>query len=83
MSLSDAVRRIFQQDYLSPARKHGQSRVQVAVSDINHKLGWTDRYPLICSALTATSFHEELGVVLVAATEPCPSSSTMLTFSVL
>lgn len=82
MTLSEQVRDFFSRNYVFPARSTGQRRVQVAVRDINSALSWTDRYPLICGALTASSFHEELGVELVSATEPCPSSSTILTFLV-
>ena len=83
MTLSDQVRDLFSRSYVSAARANGHSRVQVAVRDLNRELSWADRYPLICGALTAPMFHEELGVELVSVTDPCPSSTTILTFSVL
>lgn len=70
VNLSDQVRKLFYRNYVVPARSHGQSRVQVAVSDLNRQLKWSHRFPLICGALTAHSFHEELGVELIDATEP-------------
>jgi len=82
MSLSEQVRDLFDCNYVSPARSYGQRRVQVAVNDISREFGWTNRFPLICSALAAESFHDGLGVQLLDVTTPCPSSTTVLTFAV-
>ena len=82
MSLSDQVRDFFYHRYLLPARRHGQSRTAVAVSDINKHFRWSNRFPLICSALAARTFHGELGVELLSVSDPCPSSTTVLTFTV-
>jgi hypothetical protein len=83
MTLSEQVRDLFARDYVGPARSRGQSRVQVAACDVANQLGWENRYPLICGALKAESFHEELGVQLVLVSDPCPSSTAVLTFSVV
>jgi 5-methylcytosine-specific restriction protein B len=82
MTLSDQVRDFFQRHYVGPARMRRQSRTAVAVSDVSRHFGWSNRFPLICSALTAKSFHDELGVELITVTDPCPSSTTVLTFAV-
>ena len=80
MTLSDQVRELFWNSIAKPAHRARQQIVSVAVSDISRELGWTDRYPLICSALMAQKFHRSRGLRLERVTDPCPSSSTILTF---
>ena len=80
MNLSDQVRLTFVSSYVKPAREAGHRVVSVAVSDINRALGWSRRFPVICSALIARGFHSEMGVKLINVSGPCPSSSTHLTF---
>ena len=82
MNLSDQVRDLFYRNYITPARLQRRNRVDVAVRDLNRLLSWSQRYPLICSALAARSYHNLLGVELVAATDPCPSSTTVFSFAV-
>lgn len=80
MSLSNRVREHFVAHYVQTAERTGQQYFQVAVSDISRALNWNNRFPLICSALTARTFHSGIGVTLLQTTEPCPSSSTILHF---
>ena len=83
MNLSDQVRDLFHRQYISPARGERNRRIEVRVSDLNRQLGWTNRFPLICSALGARSFHGALGVNLIAVTDPCPSSTTVFSFQII
>lgn len=82
MNLSDHVRSHFYRNYVNPARERSQSRVEVAVSDINRHFNWSNRFPLICGALAAHTFHDELGVELISASDPCPSSTTVFSFAI-
>jgi hypothetical protein len=83
MTLSNQVREHFFKQYVAPARSLGASRVVVKVMDVSRALRWQSRFPLICSALTAETFHPVLGVTLRRASRPCPSSSTELEFELL
>lgn len=82
MSLSDQVREFFSNQYVVPSRDRGQSRIIVAARDISRHFGWSNRFPLICGALVAHTFHEGLGVKLLTVSEPAPSSTTIFTFAV-
>lgn len=80
MSLSDQVRDFFDRHYVVPARRRGESQTKVAVSDISRTFRWRNRFQLICCALVAPTFHEQLGVELLSVSHPAPSSTTVFTF---
>ena len=82
MNLSNQVRDFFYDGYVVPARARGQARTTVAVTDISKHFDWRNRFPLICSALAARTFHRELGVEMLSVSDPCPSSTTVFTFAV-
>jgi hypothetical protein len=83
MTLSEKVRDHVVHSYAEPARRVGRTCIRVSASDIAKTFRWTNRFPLICNALLAQSFHEKMGVRLVSTTDPCPSSSTILVFEVV
>jgi hypothetical protein len=82
MSLAEQVRAHFVRTRVDPTKLAGERIVKVAVNALKQELRWDNRFPVICSALTARRFHESMGVRLLGATVPCPSSTTVLTFSI-
>ena len=80
MNLSDHVRALLLDTVVIPARRSGQHIVSVAVSDLSRHLGWKNRFPLICGALTRKAFLHEEGLEIERVSDPCPSSTVIFTF---
>ena len=83
MTLSGQVRELVVAKYVEPAGRAAKPMIRVSVNDVSRDLEWRQRFPLICSALTARSFHRDMGIELVGTTTPCPSSTTILTFKLV
>lgn len=80
MTLSDQVRDYVLKNYILPTRAQGKQSVQVRVGDVHSKLGYHDRLPLVCSALTALKFREPNKLTLIKTDGPGNSTTTTFTF---
>jgi 5-methylcytosine-specific restriction enzyme B len=80
---AEAVRLHVDRTYIRPARERGATRVRVAVKEVAKDLGYSAKYPLICTALRSNIFESEFRVRLASTDGPEQSSTTVLTFSVL
>ena len=80
MTFSEEVQRIFQCNYVIPARERGQLKVEVKAGDIHTKLGWTRRIPLVCAALSSQKLQRNVGVRLTEKKGPPSGQSPTVVF---
>jgi hypothetical protein len=73
MNLSETVLQYVRANYIHPARKRGQSFVEVKAGDIHTALRWSRRVPLVCSALSSQKFQNGVGVRLMEKRDAPPS----------
>jgi len=73
MNLSETVLQFVRANYIHPARKHGQTIVEVKAGDIHSGLQWSRRVPLVCSALSSQKFQSAVGVRLIETRDAPPS----------
>jgi hypothetical protein len=82
---ADQVRDYVRREYVEPARRRGDSTVQIVAGKVLeglHSKGFgTDRAPLVCSALKTRKFLEENKLVLEEAKGPAKMQSTTVTYT--
>lgn len=83
MSFADDVRRHVDVTYIQPARASGRSQIEVLVGDVHRELGYSNRYPLVCSALGSLRFEDDYRVRRLSVEGPLNGSSTLFRFEVL
>jgi 5-methylcytosine-specific restriction protein B len=83
MTPSDDTRRYVRQNYIEPARARGDLEVSVRAGDVHDAMGYTNRYPLVVSALGALKFRSYARVELAGIDGPLNGPNTVLTFRVL
>jgi hypothetical protein len=79
------VRRYAQDHYVRPARRERRTTFKVVVGEIHKALGFSNRVPLVCNALSSRKFLEENSLRLINRTGPPSGQSTtvMLTYELL
>jgi hypothetical protein len=83
MSHSDDVRAYVDAHYVKPARTRGQNEVEVLAGEVHRALGYSQRYPLVCSALGSLTFEKLARVRCIAVEGPLNGASTLFRFQVL
>ncbi len=80
MSHADEVRTYCRKNYVEKARLAGQREFSIRAGDVKDALGWKSRMPSICSAIGATKFAEENGIIRIGLDGPTNGSSTTFHF---
>jgi 5-methylcytosine-specific restriction enzyme B len=83
MSYSDEVRKYCIDRIINPARAKGQTQVAIRAGDVHRALGYSNRLPLVCSALGAAVFEEVARVKRIAVEGPLASTTTVIRFALL
>ena len=85
VTLVEVVRQEVIDHWFTPARSRGKSEVTVAARDVNRRLGWSQRYPSICGALSDGSgeLARRANIELIRSTYPNPSSTTEFVYRLL
>ncbi|MGA9041027.1 MAG: hypothetical protein WB421_10865 [Terriglobales bacterium] len=78
---SDLVRKHVSQVYLSAARRSGSRTFSVNVGTVHKALGFNNRVPLVCAALSSRKFLTENHLRLISKTGPPSGQSTTVTFT--
>lgn len=81
MSYADQIRAYCAEKYVAPSRKRGSTRVEIPVREVHDALGFTARFPLVCSALRAGKFSHEQRLIPSGINGPEQSSTTVFIFS--
>lgn len=83
MSFSDDVREHCRTEYVQPARDRGDRTVTILAGDVHAALGYSNRYPLICSALGADVFEKLCSVKRIVVDGPLNAANTLFIFRLL
>jgi hypothetical protein len=75
------VRRYIRDRYVRPAKREGRSTFRVRVGEVHKALGFSNRVPLVCNALSSRKFQEENSIRLVKRTGPPSGQSTTVEFT--
>ena len=80
MSHADEVREYCKVHYIDPARDRGDLAVGIRAGDVHREMNYSNRLPLVCSAIGAAVFEESLHLKRVAIDGPLSGSSTLFVF---
>jgi hypothetical protein len=80
MSYADDVRDHCRRTYIEPARQRGEGYVGIRAGDVHKDLKYSNRYPLVCSAIGANVFEEKYGIERVSVDGPLNGVNTMFWF---
>lgn len=80
MTYSQEVQHYFQSNYVAPARRLGQTTVEVKAGEIHSKLGWSRRVPVVCAALSSQKLQRNVGVRLTEKSGPPSGQSPTVVF---
>lgn len=83
MSLAADVRAFCGQTYVDPARKSGKTVVEIRAGDVHSAMNFTNRYPLVCSAIGALIFEEQYQLRRLAVEGPLNGANTLFRFQLL
>ena len=83
MTPSDETRKYVKENYIEPARARGDPEVSVRAGDVHQAVGYSNRLPLIVSALGALKFRRYANVELVRTDGPLMSTTTTSTFRIV
>src|SRR6266404_1840256 len=67
--------------YIRPAIRSGKRTFRVVVGDVHKALGFRNRVPLVCNALTSKKFLAENSLRIVERTGPPSGLSTTVTIT--
>ncbi|SRR5579883_370831 len=80
-SRSHLVREYVRDKYIREARQRGDSMVRVVVGDVHRALGFKNRVPLVCQALSSRQFLAENDLTLEKREGPPSGLSTTVVFT--
>lgn len=80
---SEHVRQYCAENYIETARRKKEYVVAIRAGDVHSALGFTNRLPLICSAIGAKTFEDENHVKRIAIDGPLNGASTLFVFRIL
>ncbi len=80
MSHADDVRDHCKRKYIEPARRRGDQLVVIRAGDVHGDMGYSARYPLVCSALGTKIFEERCRIERVAVDGPLNGANTIFHF---
>ena len=80
MTHADEVREHCKATYVNPARERGDKFVTIRSGDVHKDLNYSNRYPLVCSAIGSNLFEELAGLRRVSIEGPLNGSNTLFTF---
>jgi hypothetical protein len=81
--LASQIRTFVTTEYVRPAREKKEKRVTVRVREIHRRLGLTQRYPAVISALQTRAFLEDNRIRLVESSGAKQGSTRVLIFELL
>ncbi len=82
MTYSDDVRAYCAKRYVDAAKAAGSSTIEIPVREVHDALGYSNRFPLVCSAIGSDLFTKAQRVDLEEVRGPNPSSTTVFSFRI-
>ena len=77
------IREFAKTHYVQPARQHGKQELTIRAGDVHRDMKFTNRLPLVCSALQAKAFETLSRVRLSEQLGPHAGSNRTLKFEIL
>ena len=78
---ADIIREFARREFIEPARRRGDSQVQISAYDVHKRLHLRNRVPNVCQALSGRKFLEENGLELEQLTGPPPGLGAPVKFT--
>ena len=83
MSEVDEIREYCMVHYVTPAKERGDYTVSIRTGDIHSELFYSNRLPLVCAALGATTFEHQNNLRRISVLGPLNGASTLFTYLIL
>jgi 5-methylcytosine-specific restriction enzyme B len=80
MSYADEVRAYCVRHYVQSARAAGKTEFSIRAGDVHEDMGYKNRIPLVCSAIGASTFSENNGLLRLAVEGPLNGANTIFRF---
>ncbi len=80
-SSANVVRNYVRKQYIEPARRKGEHRVQIVAGDVHRALRLKNRVPNVCNALTSKTLLRENGLAIERQEGPPSGMSTRTTYT--
>ena len=77
------VRRYCAETYIEPARRKSEYIACIRTGDVHNALRFSNRLPLICSAIGAKTFETENRIKRLAVDGPLNGANTLFVFRIL
>jgi len=78
---ADAIRIYAQKEYVEPARRKGEKRVQIIAGDVHRGMRLRNRVPNVCSVLGSRTFLEKNGLVIEEVSGPPSGMGTRVAYT--
>jgi hypothetical protein len=82
-SAAELIRSFVAREYIAPARKRGEKRVQISAGEVHRGLHLKNRVPNVCSVLGSKTFLEKNGLAIEAVSGPPSGMGTRVTYTYL
>ena len=80
MTFADDVRNHCAINYVEPARQRGDHEVAIRAGDVHQDLGYTNRMPLVCSAMGTDMFQDLCDVERISIDGPANGANAVFRF---
>lgn len=81
MSLSEKIANHVLTHYVEPARRNGQTTIEVQAGKVHRELGWKNRVASVCTTLESQKFQKENHLFLLHTSGPASGRSTTVSFA--
>lgn len=81
MSLSEQIANHVLTHYVEPARRTGQTMIEVQAGKVHRDLGWKNRVASVCTTLESQKFQKENHLFLIRSSGPASGRSTTVSFA--
>ena len=81
MSLSEQIANHVLSHYVEPARRTGQTMIEVQAGKVHRELGWKNRVASVCTTLESQKFQKENRLFLLHTSGPASGRSTTVSFA--
>ena len=81
MSLSEQIANHVLIHYVEPARRSGQTMIEVQAGKVHRDLGWKNRVASVCTTLESRKFQKENHLFLIRTSGPASGRSTTVSFA--
>jgi hypothetical protein len=81
VSLSEQIANHVLTHYVEPARRTGQTTIEVQAGKVHRDLGWKNRVASVCTTLESQKFQKENHLFLLHTSGPASGRSTTVSFA--